>query len=127
MGEQFIKVGTGSEACDIAVLLREAREGTALPGVTWLGGYRSEMTGTKAQAIDEWCAARGVAFLRHDYSGHGASGGAFADGSISRWLEESLAVFQGFREGSASARRLVHGRLDSAAHGPGTSKAGRAP
>lgn len=68
------------------------------PGLMWLGGYRSEMTGTKAQALAGWASAEGLAFLRHDYSGHGASGGAFRDGTISRWLAESLAVFSRFAE-----------------------------
>lgn len=63
-------------------------------GVCWLGGYRSDMAGTKAEAIDAWAAAGTRPFLRHDYSGHGVSGGAFEDGTISRWLAESLAVFR---------------------------------
>jgi len=50
------------------------------PGVAWLGGYRSDMKGTKAAALDAWAAASGHAFTRHDYSGHGESGGDFADG-----------------------------------------------
>lgn len=64
------------------------------PGVTWLGGYRSDMTGTKAETLDAWAAGQGRAFTRHDYSGHGESGGAFSDGTISRWLAQSLAVFR---------------------------------
>jgi pimeloyl-ACP methyl ester carboxylesterase len=44
-------------------------------------------------ALDQWAAARGRACVRFDYSGHGASSGAFADGTNSRWLEDSLAVF----------------------------------
>ncbi len=70
-----------------------ARQGTG-PGLFWLGGYRSDMNGTKARAIDDWAARNGHACTRHDYSGHGESGGAFADGAISRWLAESLAVFR---------------------------------
>nr|MCU0889721.1 alpha/beta hydrolase [Rubritepida sp.] len=50
------------------------------PGVVFLGGFHSDMTGSKAQFLAGWCAARGRAFLRFDYSGHGASGGRFADG-----------------------------------------------
>lgn len=73
----------------IAVRHRPGRS----PGVAWLGGYRSDMAGTKAQALDAWAQRTGHAFLRHDYSGHGESGGRFADGTISRWLDESLAVF----------------------------------
>jgi pimeloyl-ACP methyl ester carboxylesterase len=69
------------------------------PGVVWLGGYRSDMTGTKAERLAAWARETGHACLRHDYSGHGASGGKFSDGTISRWLAESLAVFERFSEG----------------------------
>ncbi|QOF69107.1 alpha/beta hydrolase [Aminobacter sp. NyZ550] len=69
------------------------------PGVVWLGGYKSDMLGTKAETLAAWAAGEGRAFLRHDYSGHGESGGAFADGTISRWLAESLAVFRAFTTG----------------------------
>ncbi|CDX48864.1 conserved hypothetical protein [Mesorhizobium plurifarium] len=71
----------------------------AAPGVVWLGGYKSDMLGTKAETLAAWAAREGHAFLRHDYSGHGESGGAFADGTISRWLAESLAVFRRFSKG----------------------------
>ncbi|WP_376769136.1 alpha/beta hydrolase [Neoaquamicrobium sediminum] len=64
------------------------------PGIVWLGGYRSDMLGTKAETLDQWAAEHGHAFTRHDYSGHGESGGAFADGTISRWLAQSLTVFR---------------------------------
>lgn len=74
------------------------REGAA-PGAVWLGGFRSDMLGTKAEALDGWAAANGRAFLRHDYSGHGESGGAFAEGTVSRWLAQSLAVFHRFCAG----------------------------
>ena len=63
------------------------------PGVLWMGGFKSDMTGTKAEHLHHWAASRGSAYVRFDYSGHGASGGAFEDGTISKWLEESLAVF----------------------------------
>ncbi len=69
-----------------------ARPGTA-PGVFWLGGFKSDMKGTKAAALDAWAAEHGRACVRFDYSGHGESEGAFTDGTIGRWLEESLAVF----------------------------------
>ncbi|ESY21209.1 MULTISPECIES: alpha/beta hydrolase [unclassified Mesorhizobium] len=71
----------------------------ATPGVVWLGGYKSDMLGTKAQTLSDWAAREGRAYLRHDYSGHGESGGAFADGTISKWLGESLAAFRRFTEG----------------------------
>lgn len=69
------------------------------PGVVWLGGYRSDMLGTKAETLSEWASAKGRAFLRHDYSGHGESGGEFRDGTISTWLAESLAVLRAFTQG----------------------------
>ncbi|RFC69264.1 MULTISPECIES: alpha/beta hydrolase [Mesorhizobium] len=75
-----------------------ARKGT-MPGVVWLGGYKSDMLGTKADALNQWAEKSGHAFLRHDYSGHGESGGEFKDGTISRWLAESLAVLRAFSEG----------------------------
>ncbi len=64
------------------------------PGVVFLGGFRSDMTGTKAQHLQDWAMARGRAFLRFDYSGHGQSGGDFLDGAIGDWFEDALAVVQ---------------------------------
>ncbi|MCW8084491.1 alpha/beta hydrolase [Sabulicella glaciei] len=69
------------------------------PGVVFLGGFNSDMTGTKAEYLAEWCASRGRAFLRFDYSGHGASGGLFEDGTISRWLADAEAVLLALTEG----------------------------
>ena len=69
------------------------------PGVIWLGGFRSDMTGTKAEAMMRWAFERGVSGIRFDYSGHGDSGGEFEQGSISKWLEETLAVFLRFTVG----------------------------
>jgi len=60
--------------------------------VVFLGGFKSDMTGGKATALDEFCNARGLGFLRFDYSGHGASSGDFLDGTISRWSADALAV-----------------------------------
>jgi pimeloyl-ACP methyl ester carboxylesterase len=68
------------------------RRAGAGPGLFWLGGFRSDMEGSKALALDAHAAARGLACTRFDYSGHGASGGDFADGTISRWCEEAGAV-----------------------------------
>lgn len=62
------------------------------PTVVWLGGFHSDMTGTKAQALADWARASGRAFLRFDYFGHGASSGDFAEGTITRWREDCLAV-----------------------------------
>lgn len=74
------------------------RDGTT-PGVFWLGGFRSDMLGTKAERLDEWAVQKGSQFTRHDYSGHGESGGLFTDGTISAWLLQSLAVFRHFTGG----------------------------
>jgi pimeloyl-ACP methyl ester carboxylesterase len=62
------------------------------PTVVFLPGFRSDMTGDKATALAAFCAARGQALLRLDYSGHGTSGGRFEDGTIGRWTEDALAV-----------------------------------
>src|SRR5438045_3264874 len=91
----FIEVGSGEDKRKIAV---RARAGAA-PGLIWLGGFNSDMKGTKALALDAWAAERGRACVRFDYSGHGESGGAFVDGTIGRWLEESVAVFEQFCRG----------------------------
>ena len=90
-----IEVGHDQSVRRIAV---RAREGTA-PGLFWLGGFNSDMKGTKALALDAWAAERGRACVRFDYSGHGESGGQFTDGTIGRWLEESVAVFERFCRG----------------------------
>ncbi len=82
-------------AAEIAV---RARAGSG-PGLFWLGGFNSDMRGTKALALDAWAAEHGRACVRFDYSGHGESGGAFIDGTIGRWLEEAIAVFEQFRRG----------------------------
>src|SRR5205814_2292477 len=91
----FTEVGEGSALRAIAV---RARAGQA-PGLFWLAGFNSDMVGTKALALDAWAAEHGRACVRFDYSGHGESGGKFTDGTIGRWLEESVAVFQRFCEG----------------------------
>ena len=95
---------------EIAIL---ARPGGS-PGLFWLGGFASDMAGTKAEALDAFAASRGLAMTRFDYSGHGRSAGRFEDGTISRWLEEALAVFDRTRR-PADRRRLVDGRLAGAA------------
>lgn len=84
-----ISIGAGEEQRQIAV---EQRPGTT-PGLFWLGGFRSAMSGAKATALDAMGAEAGLAVTRFDYSGHGISGGAFEHGTISRWLEEAEAVY----------------------------------
>ncbi len=87
-----IDVYGGGAPRRIAMHILPAAEGGALPSLVWFGGYRSDMTGTKAIELESHAAAIGAGCVRFDYSGHGASGGDFSDGTISRWLEESLAV-----------------------------------
>jgi pimeloyl-ACP methyl ester carboxylesterase len=91
----FIEVGKDDGGRRIAVRTRAG----AAPGLFWLGGFNSDMRGTKALALDAWAAEQGRACVRFDYSGHGESGGAFIDGTIGRWLEESVAVFEQFCRG----------------------------
>ncbi len=88
-GLKFLEIGTGSERRALAV--RE--QAGAAPGLLWLSGYKSDMKGTKAAALARWAEQAGRACVRFDYSGHGESGGVFTDGTIGRWLADSLAVF----------------------------------
>ena len=78
----------------IARLLTTPARSDAGPGLVWLGGFASDMTGAKAQFIAERASEQGRACLRFDYSGHGASGGRFVDGCIGDWLAQSIAVFE---------------------------------
>jgi pimeloyl-ACP methyl ester carboxylesterase len=85
----------------IAVRVREGKSKSpnSGAGIFWLGGFMSDMKGTKAAAFDGWAERQGRACVRSDYSGHGESGGAFTDGTIGRWLEESIAVYSMFAQG----------------------------
>ena len=69
------------------------------PTVVFLPGYRSEMTGEKATVLAAFCAARGQAVLRFDYSGHGASDGAFEDGTIGAWAGDAVAAIDALTAG----------------------------
>ncbi|ANM02454.1 alpha/beta hydrolase family protein [Rhizobium phaseoli] len=91
---QFLTVGEGEAAREIAMLVRPAQAGNNAPALVWLSGYRSDMSGTKALELDGLAGELGTACIRLDYSGHGLSGGSFRDGTISRWLEEALAVIR---------------------------------
>lgn len=87
--QDHLEIGADNAARHIAILRRSG----AAPGLYWLGGYRSDMAGGKATALDAYGASQGLAVTRFDYSGHGESGGDFLAGTISRWLDEALAVF----------------------------------
>ncbi|PVM80894.1 alpha/beta fold hydrolase [Caulobacter radicis] len=69
------------------------------PTVVWLGGFHSDMTGTKAEILADHALATGGAYVRFDYFGHGESSGAFRDGTISRWRADALAVIDELTEG----------------------------
>ncbi len=69
------------------------------PTVVWLGGFMSDMAGTKAQALADWALANGRAFLRFDYLGHGESSGAVRNGTISRWREDALEAIRELTDG----------------------------
>ena len=86
---KFLQVGTASASRRIAVRQREGGN----PALLWLGGFKSDMKGTKAEALDAWARDHGRAMTRFDYSGHGETGGDFTAGTIGRWLEECLAVY----------------------------------
>ena len=69
------------------------------PGIVFMGGFRSDMTGAKALFLEEYCRRRSRAFVRFDYFGHGASSGDFAAGTIGRWAEDAIAVIDELTEG----------------------------
>jgi pimeloyl-ACP methyl ester carboxylesterase len=86
-------------ACEDGATIAYHRRSGREPGIVFLGGFMSDMTGTKARALDAFCAARGQAYLRFDYFAHGASSGDFAEATVGRWAEDALAVLDGLTEG----------------------------
>ncbi|HEX3349000.1 MAG TPA: alpha/beta hydrolase [Acetobacteraceae bacterium] len=81
------------------VMLAWARRPGTGPTIVFLPGFASDMSGGKAVALDAWCGDVGRPLLRLDYSGHGASGGAFADGTIGRWRDDARHVIEALTEG----------------------------
>src|ERR1700719_3744674 len=92
---KYLDLGTEAGARRIAV---PGQAGGA-PRLLWLGGLKSDMRGTKAEALAAWAAQRGRACVRFDYAGHGESSGDFAACTIGGWLEDSLAVLDAFCRG----------------------------
>jgi pimeloyl-ACP methyl ester carboxylesterase len=84
---------------DGATIAYHAVQGRA-PTVIFHGGFRSDMTGTKAMALDAWARRTGQAFVRFDYFAHGQSSGDFRDATIGRWLDDSLAVADSLTQGA---------------------------
>ena len=68
-------------------------------GIVFLGGFKSDMEGTKAIHLEDWCRAQGRAYLRFDYSGHGSSSEEFTDGCIGDWAEDAEAAIAELTEG----------------------------
>src|SRR4030081_3572107 len=94
-----IPLGVGSLAPpDGAAIAYHRLEGST-PGIVFLGGFRSDRTGTKALFLEDYCHRRGHAYLRFDYFGHGMSSGDFADGTIVRWLDDAVAAIDSLTEG----------------------------
>ncbi|MEM7507878.1 MAG: alpha/beta hydrolase [Pseudomonadota bacterium] len=94
--DQLQRAGKGALAYH---RLKAQGDGSKLPGVVFLGGFRSDMTGTKAQWIETWCRERGRAFLRFDYSGHGQSDGDFLEGCIGDWAADAADAVEALTEG----------------------------
>jgi pimeloyl-ACP methyl ester carboxylesterase len=95
---QFLEVADHGAARRIACLVTSATD-PSRRGLVWLQGFKSDMTSTKASALDDWARRHGVGLTRFDYSGHGRSEGRFENGTLGAWLGEAQAVFE----------RLTHG------------------
>ena len=74
-------------------------DGANIPGVVFLGGFHSDMTGVKARYLHDWAEREGRAYLRFDYRGHGASSGRFEEGCISDWASDAAAALTHLTEG----------------------------
>jgi len=83
---------------DGATIAYRRLPGTA-PGIVFLGGFRSDMTGTKALFLGEYCRHSGRGYVRFDYFGHGASSGDIAEGVVGRWRDDAVAVIDSLTEG----------------------------
>ena len=106
-----LTVGEGAEARNVAVLPREGKA----PGIFWLGGFRSDMDGSKAAALDRWAEGAGHAVTRFDYSGHGRSGGRLRGRHDLALAGGGARRLRRIHERAAGAGRLLDGRMDRAA------------
>jgi pimeloyl-ACP methyl ester carboxylesterase len=87
---QYLSRPDGTRLAYCATAARRADK----PGILFCGGFKSDMTGTKAMALEAAAQQHGLGFVRFDYFGHGQSDGAFLDGTIGRWKEDTLAVLR---------------------------------
>jgi pimeloyl-ACP methyl ester carboxylesterase len=92
---QFLETGHGTKIA----YHRTPNGNSKGPGVVFLGGFMSDMEGSKALALETMCRRENRSFVRFDYSGHGQSGGQFTDGTIGLWLRDALAVIDNVTEG----------------------------
>lgn len=83
-----------ADGTKLAFYATPAVKGRSGPGIVFLGGFMSDMTGEKATTLETWAQQAGHAFLRLDYSGHGSSGGEFRDGTVGRWASDALRVIE---------------------------------
>jgi len=96
---QFLDVQDEGRPSRRIALLKSAGTRSGTSGLVWMSGFKSDMVSTKASILAPWAEARGAAFLRFDYSGHGQSSGRIEDATIGDWLAESLAAFDAHTEG----------------------------
>lgn len=96
-GPRFLS--RASDGATIAYNRTDGRGAAATPGVVFLPGFRSDMEGGKALALERQCRERGRAFLRFDYTGHGQSSGDFEDGTIGQWAEDAVLAISVLTEG----------------------------
>ena len=89
----------GSAGETLACLIDAPATPAGPTGLTWLGGFKSEMTGTKASALSDWAQAAGRHLLRFDYYAHGASSGDFRKATVGRWLDDALAAIDTLAQG----------------------------
>ncbi|MBO0905301.1 alpha/beta hydrolase [Jiella sp. MQZ13P-4] len=94
-----LTVGDGPAAREIAWRRRRSRGRTDAPTIVWLGGYRSDMRGTKAERLLDFARREDLGYCRFDYSGHGESTGRFEDGTIGGWTDEAAAVLRELGDG----------------------------
>ena len=83
---------------DGATIAYIKKEGVA-PGIVFLGGFMSDMDGTKAVALENYCEERKRSYVRFDYFGHGKSSGKFLEGTIRRWTEDTISVIDQLTKG----------------------------
>lgn len=95
---EHLSLSYGQDPYKIAVLSQSGS--SSQPGIFWLGGFMSDMQGTKAEFLATWAKRQNRNYVRFDYSGHGLSGGDFALGTIGGWLQEARSVFERYCCGS---------------------------